>query len=64
MSGRGAVELVIADIALHAGLFNQPDPAPPIIASLFSAIVIVAITTTVAAPLALRWIFGRPDRDP
>jgi Kef-type K+ transport system membrane component KefB len=26
MSGRGAVELIIADIALRAGLFSQPDP--------------------------------------
>ncbi|MEX2353413.1 MAG: cation:proton antiporter, partial [Gammaproteobacteria bacterium] len=31
MSARGAVELIIADIALRAGLFNQPDPPPPVV---------------------------------
>lgn len=54
MSGRGAIELIIAGIALDAGLFNQPDPATPIIANLFSAVVIVAIVTTLAMPLFLR----------
>ena len=43
MSGRGAVELIIASIALEAGLFDQPDP---IVANLFSALVIMAVVTT------------------
>lgn len=30
MSGRGAVELIIAGIALRAGLFSEPDPPPPL----------------------------------
>ncbi|MGD9299926.1 MAG: cation:proton antiporter [Desulfobacterales bacterium] len=59
MSGRGAVELIIADIALRAGLFSQPDPPPEIIANLFSAIVIMAVVTTLITPIALRFIMSR-----
>ena len=59
MSGRGAVELVIAGIALEAGLFLQPDPPGAIVDSLFSAIVIMAILTTVATPIALRLLWRR-----
>jgi Kef-type K+ transport system membrane component KefB len=54
MSGRGAVELVIAGVALEAGLFLQPDPPGAIVQSLFSAIVIMAIVTTVVTPIVLR----------
>jgi len=54
MSARGAVELIIADIALRAGLFSHPDPAPPVVANLFSAVVLMAIVTTLAAPIGLR----------
>jgi Kef-type K+ transport system membrane component KefB len=59
MSGRGAVELIIAGIALEAGLFLQPDPPGIIVQSLFSAIVIMAIVTTVATPIALRLFWQR-----
>jgi Kef-type K+ transport system membrane component KefB len=58
MSARGAVELIIAGIALQAGLFNHPQPAPPQIKYLFSAIVIMAIVTTLLSPLFLKWIFS------
>lgn len=57
MSGRGAVELVIAGVALEAGLFLQPTPAGAIVQSLFSAIVIMAIVTTVATPIVLRLLW-------
>ena len=60
MSGRGAVELVIAGVALEAGLFLQPDPPGVIVQSLFSAIVIMAIVTTVATPIVLR-ILWKPS---
>lgn len=60
MSARGAVELIIADIALQAGLFEHPDPTPPIVARLFSAVVIMAVVTTVSVPIVLRFIFPRP----
>jgi len=54
MSGRGAVELVIADIALRGGVFSVPDPPPAIVSSLFSAVVIVAVVTTLATPILLK----------
>lgn len=62
MSGRGAIELVVASIALEAGLFNQPDE---IVANLFSALVITAVVTTMAMPLALRAVLRKktPHRD-
>jgi Kef-type K+ transport system membrane component KefB len=59
MSARGAVELIIADIALRAGLFGRPDPPPPLIEYLFSAVVLMAILTTLVTPLALKRILGR-----
>jgi Kef-type K+ transport system membrane component KefB len=58
MSGRGAVELIIADIALRGGVFEVPDPPPPLVANLFSAVVIVAVVTTLITPIALRRILG------
>lgn len=59
MSARGAVELIIADIALRAGLFSKPDPPPPVVQHMFSAIVIVAVLTTIAVPILLRPLLGR-----
>ncbi len=53
LSGRGAVELIIASIALEAGLFRHPDP---IVANLFSALVITAVATTLVMPFGLRMI--------
>ena len=55
MSGRGAVELIIADIALRGGVFSSPDPPPPVVANLYSAVVVVAVTTTLLTPILLRW---------
>ena len=54
MSARGAVELIIAKVALEAGLFEMPQPLPPEVEHLFSAIVIVALVTTLATPFALK----------
>lgn len=59
MSGRGAVELIIADIALRAGLFSKPSPAPPEIKYLFSTIVIVAVVTTILSPIGLKWVYRK-----
>lgn len=58
MSARGAVELVIADIALKAGLFSLPGVASPILANLFSAVVIMAILTTIMTPIFLKQIYS------
>jgi len=62
MSGRGAVELIIADIALRAGLFSQPVPVPGIVANLFSAIVIMAVVTTLMTPVGLRLILAHKTK--
>lgn len=59
MSGRGAVELIIADIAFRAGLFDHPNPPPPVVEHLFSAVVIMAIVTTLLAPIGLRMVLAR-----
>ena len=59
MSGRGAVELIVAGVALEAGLFLHPSPPPPIVTSLYSAIVIMALMTTVLTPLLLRRLISR-----
>lgn len=56
MNARGAVELIVADVALGAGLFLQPDPPGPVVASLYSAVVITAILTTLATPIGLKWL--------
>jgi Kef-type K+ transport system membrane component KefB len=56
MNARGAVELIIADIALRQGLFLHPDPAPVIVSPLFSAVVIMAVLTTLITPIGLRWM--------
>lgn len=54
MSARATVELIIAKVALEAGLFEQPQPTPPLVKSLFSAVVIMALTTTIVVPVALK----------
>jgi Kef-type K+ transport system membrane component KefB len=64
MSGRGAVELIVAGVALQAGLFLQPSPPPPIVESLYSSIVIMALVTTVLTPLILRRLVGRGNDRP
>lgn len=58
MSARGAVELIIAKIALQAGLFARPEPTPAVVQHLFSAIVIVALVTTIITPFALSAVFN------
>jgi Kef-type K+ transport system membrane component KefB len=59
MSARGAVELIIAGVALQAGLFRHPNPPPPQVANLFSAVVIMALATTLVTPLIMRSLLGR-----
>jgi Kef-type K+ transport system membrane component KefB len=58
MNARGAVELIVADIALRAGLFSQPTPTPDTVRFLYSAIVIVAVVTTFLSPVILRRVLG------
>ena len=62
MSGRGAVEIVIVSIALTAGVFDRPAD-DPIVAHLFSALVITAVVTTALTPVLLRIVLlSRRDR--
>lgn len=53
MSARGVVALIIADIALRAGLFDTP--SDPIVDNLFAAVVMMAILTTLLVPMLLRY---------
>lgn len=62
MNARGAVEIIIAGIALRAGLFEHPQPSPPAIEHLFSAVVIMAIVTTLATPIALQRLLPEKDQ--
>ena len=59
MNGRGAVELIVVAVALEAGIFAQPVPTPPIITAIFSSIVIMAIITTIMAPIGMKWLLKR-----
>jgi len=46
MNGRGAVEIIIAEIALRAGIIDQ---------EIFSVLVFMAIFTTATVPVFLKW---------
>ncbi len=59
MNARGAVALIVASIALDAGVFDTPTPTPPEIENLYSALVIVAIATTVLSPILIRYALRR-----
>lgn len=61
MNARGAVELVIADIALRNGLFDAPQD-DPVVAHLYSAVVMMAVVTTLVTPPALRFLLADRDR--
>lgn len=65
MSARGAVELIIADIAMEAGLFATGGDSSPVVRHMFSAVVVMAIVTTLITPVALRWILrsGKATRE-
>ena len=62
MSARGAVELIVADIALRAGLFDVPQRVPDIIHHLFSAVVIMALATMLLTPVTLRWLLPKNEK--
>ena len=64
MSARGAVELVIADIALEAGLFDVGVETSPVITHMFSAVVIMAVITTLVTPVLLKRIYAGNSLQP
>ncbi len=61
MSARGAIELVVLSIAYEAGLFAQGDDGDPIVAHLFSSLIIMAVVTTLLAPVLLRRVLPRSE---
>lgn len=63
MSSRGAVELIVADVAKSSGLFESSGAPYPIIDYMFSAVVIVAVVATVLVPIGLRVVL-KPRKDP
>ena len=64
MSARGMVELVVLAIAFKAGVFDGTTPSDGLAANLFSALVIMAVVTTVAAPVLLRYVLDRRPKAP
>ncbi|MFQ5480537.1 MAG: cation:proton antiporter [Thermodesulfobacteriota bacterium] len=62
MNGRGAVELIVAAVALKlSGELTAAGKitAPLLTGDQFSAIILMAFVTTFVAPISLRWIIGR-----
>jgi Kef-type K+ transport system membrane component KefB len=55
MSARGAVELIVLGVVAEAGVFAT-GPGNGVIGSLFSVLVLMAVITTFATPLLLRWL--------
>ncbi len=62
MSPRGAVELVVAGIALKAGLFARVTAEPSVVEYLFSAVVIMSVVSTVISPIVLARMFPSRQR--
>jgi len=59
MSARGAVELVIVDIALRAGMFAVPGVSSIVLDNLFSAVVVMAVVTTLITPVVLKFVYSK-----
>jgi Kef-type K+ transport system membrane component KefB len=58
MSARGAVELVVISIAYEAGLFAAPGVSEPVVAHLFSSLILMAVVTTLLTPIILRRVLS------
>jgi len=56
MGARGAIEMVVISIAYEAGLFVLPEQTAPVVAHLYSALILVAVSTTLLTPILLRRI--------
>lgn len=52
LNARGAMEIIIATIGLRIGVLSQ---------DMFSIIVVMAISTSLMAPIALRWVLKRVE---
>ncbi|MDH3790237.1 MAG: cation:proton antiporter [Rhodospirillales bacterium] len=62
MSARGAVELVVISIAYEAGLFAPSGAGDPLVAHLFSSLILMAVVTTLLTPIILRRILPKTER--
>lgn len=58
MNSRLMVELVVATIALDAGLFSHPVPVPPVVGAIFPGVLLMAFTTSLATSIILRRLLG------
>lgn len=56
MTAKGSLDLIVAGIALNAGLFETNGTDNPIIEYMFSAIVIMSITTTLLIPISMKFV--------
>ncbi len=56
MSTRGAVGFVVLSIAYNAGLFEKAGHVHPVSTHLFSGLIVMAVVTTILAPVFLRWL--------
>ncbi len=65
MGARGAIEIVVISIAYEAGLFVVPEPTAPVVTHLYSALILMAASTTLLTPILLRRIVPaiRPPAD-
>lgn len=54
-----SMPFTFGEVAVRQGVFSHPYPAPAIVSSLFSAVVIMAVLTTLITPVGLRWML--PD---
>lgn len=59
MNARGAIELIIASIALEAGVFSHPEPTPDVVTYLYSAVVLMAIVAALTSPIGMRAVLKR-----
>ena len=60
MSTRGAVVLIILGVVVEAGILSPGTP-DGVVTNLFSLLVVMAVATTLAAPLALRALLKADD---
>ncbi len=61
MSGRGAVELVVLSIAVEAGLVIAGPEGGTHTHHIYSALVLMAMVTTLAVPLILKRLLAPPS---
>ena len=62
MSARGGVGIVVVGVAAEMGVFDLGDAAHPVVANLYSSLILVTVVTTMIAPLALRRVVGNGRR--